>query len=282
MIGNRWRRSNRLNSADAREQCVRARTVSTASTAKPAGTAVAAAVTAGLLFAGVPNAAALVGGEAAAPSVAADSVVSIMVQTSPHTGNFCTGTAVAPQWVMTAAHCVRDVPLQVGEVEVGFGQDSRRVPIESWEIAPTGDVALIHLAADAGLPEYPAMERRQAFSEPETAGTVYGRSPLGDVADGTLPMATVTASMCPVKYQQCVREDSVLARMERPAALQVGDSGGPLFIDGQLAAVFSGAVAFDDNAAPEESGYYLYTTTSSVAQWADGVMEQEPSAAFVE
>ena len=274
MIGILRHRGNRLNSAEAREQRVGARAVSSA---KPAATVAAAAVTAGLLLTGAPSAAALVGGEAAAPSVAADSVVSIMVQTSPHTGNFCTGTAIAPQWVMTAAHCVRDVPQQAGEVEVGFGQDSHRVPIDSWEIAPTGDVALVHLAGDAALPGYPAMERRQAFSEQETAGTVYGRSLLGDVADGTLPSATVTASMCPVKYQQCVREDSVLARMERPAALQVGDSGGPLFIDGQLAAVFSGAVAFDGSVAPEESGYYLYTTTSSVAQWADGVMSQEPS-----
>lgn len=274
MIGILRHRGNRLNSAEAREQRVGVRAVSSA---KPAATVAAAAVTAGLLLTGAPSAAALVGGEAAAPSVAADSVVAIMVQTSPHTGNFCTGTAVAPQWVMTAAHCVRDVPQQVGEVEVGFGQDSHRVPIDSWEIAPTGDVALVHLAGDAALPGYPAMERRQAFSEQETAGTVYGRSLLGDVADGSLPSATVTASMCPVKYQQCVREDSVLARMERPAALQVGDSGGPLFIDGQLAAVFSGAVAFDGSVAPEESGYYLYTTTSSVAQWADGVMSQEPS-----
>ncbi|MBC6832370.1 trypsin [Corynebacterium sp. LK29] len=279
MIGNLRHRDNRLDSAEAREQRVGACAVSSA---KPATTVAAAAVTAGLLLTGVPSAAALVGGEAAAPSVAADSVVSIMVQTSPHTGNFCTGTAIAPQWVMTAAHCVRDVPQQVGEVEVGFGSDARRVPIDRWEIAPTGDVALVHLAGDAALPGYPAMERRQAFSEQETAGTVYGRSLLGDVADGTLPSATVTASMCPVKYQQCVREDSVLARMERPAALQVGDSGGPLFIDGQLAAVFSGAVAFDGSVAPEESGYYLYTTTSSVAQWADGVMSQEPSVAFVE
>lgn len=274
MIGNLRHRDNRLDSAEAREQRVGACAVSSA---KPATTVAAAAVTAGLLLTGVPSAAALVGGEAAAPSVAADSVVSIMVQTSPHTGNFCTGTAIAPQWVMIAAHCVRDVPQQVGEVEVGFGSDARRVPIDRWEIAPTGDVALVHLAGDAALPGYPAMERRQAFSEQETAGTVYGRSLLGDVADGTLPSATVTASMCPVKYQQCVREDSVLARMERPAALQVGDSGGPLFIDGQLAAVFSGAVAFDGSVAPEESGYYLYTTTSSVAQWADGVMSQEPS-----
>lgn len=274
MIGNLRHRDNRLDSAEAREQRVGACAVSSA---KPAATVAAAAVTAGLLLTGAPSAAALVGGEAAAPSVAADSVVSIMVQTSPHTGNFCTGTAIAPQWVITAAHCVRDVPQQVGEVEVGFGPDARRVPIDSWEIAPTGDVALVHLAGDAALPGYPAMERRQAFSEQETAGTVYGRSLLGDVADGSLPSATVTASMCPVKYQQCVREDSVLARMERPAALQVGDSGGPLFIDGQLAAVFSGAVAFDGSVAPEESGYYLYTTTSSVAQWADGVMSQEPS-----
>ena len=274
MIGILRHRGNRLNSAEAREQRVGVRAVSSA---KPAATVAAAAVTAGLLLTGAPSAAALVGGEAAAPSVAADSVVSVMVRTSPHTGNFCTGTAIAPQWVMTAAHCVRDVPQQVGEVEVGFGPDARRVPIGSWEISPTGDIALIHLADAAGLPEYPAMERRQAFSEQGTAGTVYGRSPLGDVADGSLPMATVTASMCPVKYQQCVREDSVLARMERPAALQVGDSGGPLFIDGQLAAVFSGAVAFDGSVAPEESGYYLYTTTSSVAQWVDGVMRQESS-----
>lgn len=60
----------------------------------------------------------------------------------------CTGTVVAPEWVITAGHCVRydnwDVTFRVGSLDQRYGKVVRRVE-NGTVFAPGADVALVRV-----------------------------------------------------------------------------------------------------------------------------------------
>ena len=212
----------------------------------------------------------------AGDAVEAQPVVSVRVDDSDPDDGVCTGTAIDPHWVITARHCVEAAAKPGGSVRTGQGDNQKVFQVDRHELAPRGDIALLHTTEDMGLSSYASV----ADAVPSGDVNIYGWSSDGSGGSTTLPAAEAT-----------VRGESPLALFDAPTALDValkngariqpGDSGGAIFADGKVAGVMSAGLFEDpENPTEEEMNSNAAVAVAPVAEqaeWIRGVVGGDAS-----
>lgn len=180
----------------------------------------------------------------------ADTVVSLRMENNEPEDGSCTGTAIAPHWVVTARHCMEMFNKPGGTVRTGQGENQRMHKVDRWEKAPRGDIGLVHTVDDMQLDHY-AEVSREDLKNGEV--TVYGWSSEGTGGSEKLPVATGDADTsagvdAPALFDA---PSAAVVSLKNGARIQGGDSGGPIFAGGKVAAVMSAGL-FDDPDNPTE------------------------------
>lgn len=189
---------------------------------------------------------AIVGGAPAGPEVAAHAVMLVSTR-----GASCTGTVLAPDVVLTAAHCVEPaadyavalisgpapklIPVTRIALHPGFSADQFRTR------RPTPDLALVKLAEPLPASLRPARLAPAGGLPPKGDGfTIAG---FGVTADGASKSAGTLRTVALPNIGSTGGIMVRLSRAEGGAGACTGDSGGPAFRDGAVAGVIGWATA---------------------------------------
>jgi trypsin len=241
---------------------------------------------------------AIVGGHDAAPG-AYPAIAEVTIANA----FLCTGTLIAPDWVLTAGHCgsitggagvaspaawpAAAIDVRIGGHTSGSGEDVpvSRVVVEPDYLATSGhDISLIQLSrASANAPVKVAGDAERGLWSPGTLETIVGwgtTSEGGDTPD-TLQEAQVpvtTDAYCGSAYSDFEAATMLCAGFEAGGVDTCqGDSGGPLFgrtAAGALKVV--GATSYGEGCArPGKPGVYARVGDDALREW---IRSQAPTA----
>lgn len=195
---------------------------------------------------GARGALAVMGGSPAAADVAVHAVLIVSTR-----GASCTGAVLAPDVVLTAAHCVQ--PQGDYAVALLSGGSARLVPAVRIVVhprfdadqfrtrRPTPDVALVKLAEP--LPTSFRPVRLAQGQDLPAKGTSFLIAGYGVTAEGAPKSA---GTLRTVALPSIGTTGGIMVRLARPdgrAGACTGDSGGPAFVDGVLTGVVGWATA---------------------------------------
>jgi secreted trypsin-like serine protease len=240
-----------------------------------------------LLLAGASPAAAIVGGHNTAngayPSVARISFGFAFL---------CTGTLIAPNWVLTAGHCgsltgatvaspaawpAAAIDVEIGGDTVGSGEvvPVSRAIVEPDYLATSGyDITLLQLSRNSTkTPTKVAGAGETASWAPSTLERIVG---WGETDDGSTPdhlqeaqVPITTDSYCADAYSEFDATTMVCAGYPQGGTDTChGDSGGPMFgtVGGALRVV--GATSFGQGCAePGFPGVYARVGGAALREW---------------
>lgn len=169
----------------------------------------------------------------------------------------CSGTIIAPQWVLTAQHCLNapGMHVKVGNVSLQQGTDA---DVDQQLASPDGDIALLHLT-DAVDTEYMQL----ADSDPANGDTnqIYGwgRTEGTNPPSDTLKTADVKVTGSGV---DAFGGESISSQGVTGSSWH-GDSGGPEVADGKQVGVCSTG----ENDGTQTDGTQDYAKVSVSREW---------------
>ncbi|MCO6457537.1 MAG: trypsin-like serine protease [Pirellulaceae bacterium] len=241
----------------------------------------------------------IVGGNEATPGEWPWMVSVQYVDQQNQASHFCGGSLIDDQWVLTAAHCVKNIPVGGGQTvnldesqlrvilgrhALGSGQGETRgvtqiIAHANYQNTVNGsDIALLRLDSPSQQPVVRlASAADQSLFAPGRQATVTGWGALTQggsspdrLQEVVVPIVSNQTANQPQAYGGLISDSMLAAGYSQGGRDSCqGDSGGPLVVaDGSGGFVQAGIVSWGEGCAQPDK-YGIYTRVASFYDWVD-------------